>query len=390
MAFFAAGLATFVLVYAPQPLLPTLSSEFSVSTAESTLVLSTTTALIGLSLIPAGVFSDGRGRRGLMIWSLALAALLGMACAVTTSFWALVGLRAAEGVAVAGLIAIGPAYLAEEVHASSLGMAMGLYLAGNAIGGMVGRVIAGGLADAIGWRAALLAIGVLSIACVCAFARLLPPSKNFRPRRESRAEVLRSLRGLLAEPALLRLNLVGSLLMASFVATYSAVAFRLEAAPFLLSAAAIGAVYLIYPIGSASAVIAGAFADRIGRRTIMPAAVVLSGAGLVLTGVDAVAAVVAGLAILTIGFFAGHSLALSWVGRRAQGATARTSALYSSACYGGAALAGPGVGVAWDRGGWTAVTAVIGTLLLPCLAITLSLRRIRPSGAGAETAGRTR
>jgi YNFM family putative membrane transporter len=45
------------------------------------------------------------------------------------------------------------------------GSATGLYVGGNAIGGMAGRLIAGGLDDLGGWRLALGGIAVLGTAC---------------------------------------------------------------------------------------------------------------------------------------------------------------------------------------------------------------------------------
>jgi MFS transporter, YNFM family, putative membrane transport protein len=83
---------------------------------------------------------------------------------LSPSLGVLVAIRVAQGFALAGVPAVAMAYLAEEVETSSLGRAMGLYIAGNAIGGLSGRVIAGGLAGHGGWRVATAGVGGVALA----------------------------------------------------------------------------------------------------------------------------------------------------------------------------------------------------------------------------------
>jgi YNFM family putative membrane transporter len=88
--------------------------------------------------------------------------------------------------------------------------------------------------------------------------------------------------------------------------------------------------------------------------------------------------VVLGIALLTMGFFAAHSVASSWVGRRAPTAPAQASALYLLAYYAGSSLAGPLGGAAWSAGRWPDVTALAAALLLTALAVALRLRATPP------------
>ncbi len=97
VALFAAGLATFALLFSPQALLPLLSERFDVTPAAAALVLAVTTAALGLSLVPAGWLADTHGRTRVMGWSLLASALLGLACAAAPSFAALLVLRALQG-----------------------------------------------------------------------------------------------------------------------------------------------------------------------------------------------------------------------------------------------------------------------------------------------------
>jgi YNFM family putative membrane transporter len=381
VALFASGVATFALLFSPQALLPLLSDSFGVTPAASALVLAVSTAALGLSLVPAGWLADTHGRTRVMAWSLVLSALLGLACALAPSFGVLLVLRGLQGIALAGLPAVAMAYLAEEIHGSSLGLAIGLYIGGNAIGGMLGRLLSGVFADHGGWRVAFAGVGALALVCALTSIRLLPASAHFRARAFQPARLVRGMRVHLTEPGLLRLDAVGALLMATFAAVYTGLTFRLEDAPYGLSHAAVAAIFLVYPIGSFSSAWAGRLADRVGRRPVLPLAIVLAGAGLALTGARALPLIVLGVATLTAGFFAGHSVASSWVGRRGSngaGSAAQASALYLLAYYAGSSLGGIAAGAAWSGGHWTAVMTVGGTLLAGALVLSLWLRRTPP------------
>lgn len=384
VAMFAAGLATFALLYTTQPLLPLLSREFEVGSATSSLTLAATSFGVCVALLPAGWLSDVWGRTRVMKLSLVGSAALIILAAAAPTFETLVAIRALQGVALAGLPAVAMAYLVEEVHPGSLGSSIGLYIGGNAIGGMAGRLVGGAFADVGGWRVSLLGVGLISLACTAVFLRLAPPSRHFTPRPFAMRATLSSLRAHLRDRGQLRLDAMAALLMGTFVAVFNGLSFRLEDAPYGLGQTAIAAVFLVYPLGSLSSAVAGRLADRIGRRAVLPAGVVIAGAGLALTLLEPLALVILGIAVLTIGFFAAHSVASSWVGRRAAHAPAQASALYLLAYYLGASVAGPFGGIAWDAGGWNEVVLVGAVLLGLALVVSLRLRGTPPLRPAAE------
>jgi YNFM family putative membrane transporter len=375
---FAAGVATFALLYAPQPLLPQLSQAFGVSPAEASLTLAVSTAGLALALLPAGWLSDAWGRTRVMTLSLAAATALGLLAAAAPGFGALLAVRALQGVALAGVPAVGMAYLTEEIHPQSLGSSIGLLIGGNALGGMAGRLLGGVLGEHAGWRVAVVGVGLLSAVCAVLFWRCAPPSRRHVPARFAPRPALGALATLVRDRGQLRLDALAALLMGTFVAVYNGIGFRLEAAPYGLGETAIAAIFLIYPIGSLSSAVAGRLADRIGRRRVLPAGVVVALCGVAITAASPLAVVVLGIALLTAGFFAAHSVASSWVGRRAPASPAQASALYLLAYYAGSSLAGPLGGAAWSAGRWNEVALLAGALLLAALAISLRLRVTPP------------
>src|SRR4051794_19549272 len=109
VAMFAAGVSTFVLLYAPQPLLPLLSHDLSVSPAGASLALAVSTATLARGLVPGGWLSDRYGRTRVMGFSLLAASVLGVLCAAAPGCGAVRVLGAVQGAALAGMPAVGMA-----------------------------------------------------------------------------------------------------------------------------------------------------------------------------------------------------------------------------------------------------------------------------------------
>lgn len=170
-------------------------------------------------LLPASVLSDRYGRQRLMKASLALATVIAFATAVAADFTQLLVLRMLMGAVLAGLPASAMAWLGEEIAPNAQGRAMGLYIAGNALGGMSGRFLVAGLTDWSSWRIAAAALGVLGLVATLVFWRCLPPSHHFRARSVLPARVLGDIAALLADSGLRRLFAVAFLMMGAFTSS---------------------------------------------------------------------------------------------------------------------------------------------------------------------------
>lgn len=388
-ALLLAGFATFAALYDVQPLLPALARQFDVSPATASLALSASTLTLAIALFVAGALSESLGRRAPIVASLAASSAISFLCAAAPNFATLLGLRLLEGVAISGVPAIAMAYISEEVAPEALGSSMGLYVAGTALGGMSGRFIVGFVADAAGWRAALVAIGALGIACTIAVALLLPGSRNFTPRPQSLRLQVDAVRGHITDAGLPWLYATSFLLMGAFVAVYNYIGFRLAAPPFGLRQSAIGAIFAVYLVGSGASALMGRLADRYGRRNVLWLCELIFLAGVLITLAGNVVTIVAGITVLTFGFFGAHSVASSWVGRRATRDRAHATALYLFAYYLGSSVLGSLGGIVFGSGGWTAtVIAVTAILLLALVIAVVVLRVVTPAAAPAEATPR--
>lgn len=378
LALAAAGFSTFAVLYAVQPLLPIYADAFDVSPAESSLALSLPCGLLAVALLVVSPLSEIWGRKPVMLASLFASAMLTIVAALVPGWHGFLALRALTGLTASGLPAVAMAYLAEEMDAEAIGLSMGLLVGGNALGGMSGRLISGVMADHLGWRIGLATIGVLALAAAVAFWRWLPPSRSFVARRLAWRDVPGSFAHHFRDAGLPWLFAEAFLLMGGFVCIYNYIGFRLLDPPFSLSQTVIGLIFSVYLAGMVSSPVTGELASRLGRRRVLWLATALGLAGILMTLSDHIGLIIAGVIVVTVGFFGAHSVASSWVGRRALRDRAQASSVYLCLYYLGSSVLGTAGGWFFAHSGWTGVVLFVGGLYGLALIIALRLSRLAP------------
>lgn len=381
LALFSGGFATFALLYCVQPMMPLLSKEFSINAAQSSLVLSVSTAMLAFGLLITGPISDRIGRKPVMVFALVCAALSTLASAVMPSWELVLVTRALVGLSLSGLAAVAMTYLSEEIHPQHIGLAMGLYIGGNAIGGMSGRLITGVLIDFVSWHTAMLTIGGLALVAALVFWKVLPESRNFRPQMMNPRSLLDGFVMHFKDAGLPWLFLEAFLLMGAFVTLFNYIGYRLLAGPYHMNQALVGLLSVVYLSGIYSSAQVGALADKLGRRKVFWASIVVMAGGLLMTLASPLAVVIIGMLVFTFGFFGAHSVASSWIGRRALKAKGQASSLYLFSYYAGSSVAGTAGGVFWHQWGWNGIGLFIGSLLAVALLVALHLSKLPPKTA---------
>lgn len=387
LALFCAGFITFVTLYDIQPLLPLFTREFAISPAISSLPLSISTATLAVGLLFSGLTSDSIGRKPLIAAALILTALLAIATAFSQTLPQLLLIRFLQGAVLAGVPSVAMAYLGEEMDRSAIASAMGLYISGNAVGGMAGRVITAIMADYLPWRLAIGLVGLVSLGLACWFIRLLPPSAYFQKRRFRFGTLLPSLLHHLKDPGMLCLFGIAFFCMGGFISLYNYIGFRLLERPFSLSQSASSLIFLVYFLGSLSSAMMGRLLQRFGRRPVIRGTLLAMVIGTLLTLSGSLPVIIAGVAVFTCGFFGAHSIASGWVSRRANCYRAQASSLYLFAYYLGSSISGTLGGLFWVSHGWQGVAAMICLLLLAAAACAELLNR--PSLATRQKEGGT-
>lgn len=380
IAIFACGFSIFALLYSVQPVLPLFTQEFGISAAESSLALSLTAGAMALSMVFAGSLSEVVGRKSMMLGALIASSLLTLAVAFVSDWTHVLWLRALAGIALSGAPAVALAYLGEEMEPKAVAPAVGLYISGSAFGGMIGRLVVAGLADFGAdygsWRLGMAGLAITGLVCALVFWRALPASRHFSARAPNLGKLVASLWACARNPGIAVLLIAGSLMLGSFMTVYNYLGFRLQGEPFWLSQSAAGLVFLAYPMGSLASAIMGAKAARFGRGPVFTVCVLVMICGLALTLPDSLGFVIAGLLVMTFGFFGAHAIASSWAPAMVAQDKAQASSLYLLAYYIGGGVAGTAGGLFWDGQGWLGVAAFSGVMMLGILGVAIALTRM--------------
>jgi YNFM family putative membrane transporter len=372
------GFSTFAVLYAVQPLLPVLADEFKRSPAEASFAVSAATISLAVALLFSGLIADRLDRRKLMGAALIAAALLTLVVAFAPSWPLLLVARAATGLALGGVPAIAMTYVGEEVDADSIGLAQGLLIGGNVFGGMAGRLATGIVADHLSWRAAVAIVAVLALAGAVLMIFALPRSRRFQPRRASFTATLAGYAAPFRDRGLPWLFLQSFLCFGAFISVYNYIGFRLLQPPYDLSQTVVSLIFALYLLGVFSSAWVGDLAGRLGRRKVYWVAVAGMLVGVGLTALQPLPLVILGMGVLTFCYFGAHSVASSWVGRRAGPNRAQASGMFLFAYYLGASVLGSVGGLAWSHGGWGGLTGMLVAVLLVALAVAVGLSSLRP------------
>lgn len=378
VASLAAGLATFNALYCTQAILPRLVASFDVNPTTAALTISATTGALAICIVPASILSERFGRSRVLIISALLATALGLCLPLASSMWVLIVLRALQGVFIAGVPAVAMTWLSEEIHPEDLAKAMGIYIAGNTVGGLSGRLIPALFLEVTTWRWALFATTLCALTMAITMTVMLPKQRRFRPRTLSIKNESSAMLAHWATPSLALLFATAFISLGVSVSVYNYIGFRMIHT-FRLSEALVGVVFLMYLAGTWSSARAGAWTGRIGRGQGMMYGALAMLLGLTLMLWDVLALTLIGLFVLTAAFFLIHSIASGWVGLIATSHRAAGASMYLLSYYVGSSVVGWMSGCAFDSLSWHGFIGWLSLWVLALLGIAVALRRFAAS-----------
>jgi len=363
----AAGLCSFINLYVPQSILPTLADSFGVTPARTGLTI--TAPLLAVALVApfVGTISDTLGRKRLIVTASFALVLPTLLVADAGSLNAMVLWRFLQGLLLPFIFAVAVGYIGDECPGTLGVRAAGSYALGTIFGGFAGRFIAGVVSEWAGWRTAFVAIAALTVIGAGAVAVLLPHEKNFRPLAGGARAMFGTYAAHFRNPQLLATCGIGFGMLFVNVGLYTFVNFRLAAPPFSLTPGQLGMVFVVYLVGLVTTPVSTRLVLRIGRFSTFVAAVVLAIVGMLLTLLPTLAGVIVGLVGASGGLFVVQTLSLGWIAATVRYAVSTAVGLYVTVFYIGGALGGFAPAGLWQAYGWPGVVVLLVAALLAML-----------------------
>jgi len=355
-----AGFCAFLTLFAPQPLLPLLAMAFHASAGAIGFVVTVSTIAVAMAAPLTGVIADRFGRKNVIVPAAFLLAVPTILAGTSTSLGQLLFWRFWQGILTPGIFAVTIAYITEEWEEGA-GAAMSAYVAGTVLGGFSGRMVAALAAAQFSWRWAFFSLGLLNALSGIAIWAWLPQGRRVVQVRR-RVSTVRSMWQHLRNPRLLATYAVGFCVLFTLLATFNYINFYLAAPPFRLGTAALGLLFTVYLVGAFVTPFAGRLIDHVGHRFTLALAFSGGIAGICLTLLPSLPAVILGLSLCCTGVFIGHSSASSYIGTVAREARASAVGLYVMCYYAGGSAGSALSGHFWNRGGWPACVALVASV----------------------------
>jgi predicted MFS family arabinose efflux permease len=364
---------TLVDLFATQALLPALAQRYDVSPAAMGVAVNACTLGMAVSSLVVALVS-GRIERRSGIWiSLALLAIPTVLLSAAPDLTTFAILRVAQGIFMAAAFALMLAHLGEHFGPQNAAGAFAAYVTGNVASNLFGRLFASAVADHLGLAASFYVFAALNLAgavLVYATVRAMPRLRSETAAPSARARLAGHLRN---RPLLAGLG-VGFCILFAFIGTFTYVNFVLAAPPFALGMMSLGFVYLVFLPSIVTTPLGGRIAARFGTRTTLWAALGIAGAGLPLLLMPALAAVLAGLALVGVGTFLAQAAATGSIGGAAPSDRALASGLYLASYFLGGLVGSAVLGQLYMHGGWPACVAGIGAALAIAALLTVTLQ----------------
>jgi YNFM family putative membrane transporter len=375
-----AGFCAFINLYSPQAILPLLSSEFGASAGQVSTIITVSTLAVAITAPFTGAVADVLGRKRVIVAAMIVLIIPTLMVAISQSLPSLIFWRGVQGLVLPPIFAVTIAYIGDEWPPADATRAAGIYSSGSSLGGFSGRLIVGILADLISWRAGFVVLAAIAGVCAAAVAVLLPHERRF-VRSDGLGVSLRQMLAHFSNGQLLATYAVGFGVLFNFIATFTFVSFHLAAAPYNLSAGALGALFVVYLAGSVLAPWTGWAVARFGRRRFVIRVLALWGVGIALTLLSPLPVIILGLTISAACGLLCQAVSTGYVAITAKIGRSSAVGLYVTSFYLGGSFGAALGGVAWSYGNWPAcVVMIIVMLVIMTLIVTyLWARRVPAS-----------
>ncbi|HXZ68743.1 MAG TPA: MFS transporter [Alphaproteobacteria bacterium] len=377
------GFLTLVDLFAAQAILPTLVNTYHVTPGAMGLAVNASTLGMAIAGLVVSLISGGINRRRGIYLCLAVLAIPTTLLAFAPSLTVFAILRIVQGVFMATAFTLTMAYLAEECTASGAAAALAAYVTGGVASNLVGRLVAGFVANHFGLAINFYTFAVLNLVGAALVYFSLKSTMPMHGEHGMRRSPFAAWAAHIKDRSLRACFGMGFLILFAFIGTFTYVNFVLSRAPLSLSPMSLGLVYFVFLPSMFTTPLAGRIASRFGSRLSFWVSLCVAAVGLPLILLPNLAGVLTGLVLVGVGTFFAQATATGFVGRAAHTDRVAASGLYLASYYFGGLAGAALLGQVFDHFGWGACVAGIGIslALAALLAIRLEMRAMTPAAA---------
>lgn len=363
----------FTVLYAPQPLLPMLAQDLSVSRSAVSLLITVTMIPLSIAPIAYGFLLESVSAKRVLIVASLLLSASSFALATGPSYQGFLLVRLFQGLLIPAMLTALMTYISSSAVPARLERAMAVYVATTVLGGFAGRAFAGFITELINWQAAFFLIGALLLLSTAMLLRLQSDSQSrfSRVHPHAIADVLRT-------PGIGRAYLVIFCAFFVFASLLNFLPFRLTELDDSIGSGTIALMYSGYLMGIAVSLVSDRISSRLGsRRRAVVLGLVLLLASTALFAIPVVSALFVNMFLLCAGMFLVHSLLPGFINQLAPKRRGIVNGLYVAAYYAGGSAGSFLPGLLLSAAGWSVFIAALATVVLLSLIIA-----IRQQGAG--------
>ena len=365
----ATVLAYFVM-YAPQPLLPMFSRNFSVTETDAALLMTATLLPLGIAPLSYGYLLESVSSLKLLRFSILVLSFLTMGFALVDSFPLLVGLRLGHGLLLPAIFTSILSYISASAEGDRLQRIMSFFIASGIVGGFGGRVLAGLSATYLSWQLFFLTLGTALLIGFFLLGGLddRAPIRTTKPQLNIIVQILKT-------GGRVRICLVALCLFFVFVGLLNFVPFRLIEIHPHASESLTGFMYFGYLLGLVGALAA----DRIvrflrGQANTMIVGFIAYIVMLLTTLIPNVWFLFGALLIFIASMFLVHTVAITAANQGITSGAGVVNGIYLAFYYSGGVLGSYFPGFAYQHLGWTSFVLMLLVVTVVGLIVTVSYK----------------
>lgn len=322
----------FFVLYAPQPILPLLSTQFSVSPATAGSLMTATMLPLAIAPLFYGLFLTRQNPLKILKITMILLAISCGFVPYINSFEYLFSIRLIQGFLLPAALTAMTTYIGKTYKNKQLQRNMTLYIASTIVGGFFGRVLSASFAELLQWQDFYFVMAIT----LCIFALFIKIDKDFKAGIA--VSILSHLKDV-KHPRLIKTYCAVFCMFFCFAAILNYLPFILRDNFAIKSTQNIGLVYIAYLIGALASILSPWLVKKSPNTfSLLSGIFVIYCCSIVMMLPQNFISFFIAFAVFCGAMFIIHSIAAPLVNRISNATASVTNGLYVSFYYSGGAL----------------------------------------------------